>query len=111
MARCSSGGGGEGQEEGAGEGEADQVDPEFHRHLTVRQYGFWPWLKLIISRKVEGTLAEYHHTTRIKRSVFCAWLEQSQIAPKEKEKEADRFMLKKWLRHWAKVIVPSFDLI
>ena len=43
--------------------------------------------------------------------MFCAWLEQSQIAPKEKEKEADRFMLKKWLRHWAKVIVPSFDLI
>ena len=35
--------------------------------------------------------------------MFCAWLEQSQIAPKEKEKEADRFMLKKWLRHWAKV--------
>ena len=45
------------------------------------------------------------------RSVFCALLEQSQIAQKEKEKEANRFMLKKWLRHWAKVIVPSFDLI
>ena len=28
MARCSSGGGGEGQEEDAGEGEADQVDPD-----------------------------------------------------------------------------------
>ena len=44
-----------------------QLAQEFHRHLTVKQYGFRPWLKLIISRKVEGSLAEHHHTTKIKR--------------------------------------------
>ena len=46
-----------------------QLAHQFHRHLTVKQYGFRPWLKLIISRKVEGSLAENHHITKIKRWV------------------------------------------
>ena len=46
-----------------------QLAQQFHRHLTVKQYGFRPWLKLIISRKVEGSLAENHHTKKIKRWV------------------------------------------
>ena len=54
-----------------------QLAQEFHRHLTVKQYGFRPWLKLIISRKVEGSLAEKHHTTKMKRLTDQTYLKQS----------------------------------
>ena len=43
--------------------------------------------------------------------MFCAWLEQAQITRKEKEDKADRFLLKKWLRLWAKVIKPRSEMI
>merc|ERR1711879_35682 len=80
-----------------------QMAQEFHKHLTVKQYGFRPWLKLMISKKVESSLADNHHTTKIKRTVFSAWLEQARITRKEKENKADRFFLQKWFRLWAKV--------
>ena len=35
---------------------------------TISNYGFRPWLKLMISKKVESSLADNHHTTKIKRS-------------------------------------------
>ena len=43
--------------------------------------------------------------------MFCAWLEQAQITRKEKEDKADRFLLKKWLRLWAKVMSLRSEVI
>ena len=43
--------------------------------------------------------------------MFCAWLEQAQITQKEKEDKADRFLLKKWLRLWAKVSKQRIEVI
>ena len=93
---------------------------------TISNYGFRPWLKLMISKKVESSLADNHHTTKIKRSpnitfynqicfifrtVFSTWLEQARITRKEKENKADRFLLQKWLRLWAKVTYPGVELL
>ena len=43
------------------------VARDFHAQLTVKQYGLRPWLKLVISRRVEAAMAENIYTTRIKR--------------------------------------------
>ena len=40
---------------------------EFHKHLVVKQYGFRPWLKLIINKRVEASIAEDMYQTKIKR--------------------------------------------
>ena len=112
----------------------------------ISNYGFRPWLKLMISKKVESSLADNHHTSKIKRSpnitfhnliflysglcfqkvsqwnflqsnilifrtVFSAWLEQARITRKEKENKADRFLLQKWFRLWAKVTNPGVELL
>jgi hypothetical protein len=40
---------------------------QFHRHLTVRQFGFRPWLRLVIGRRVETRLADDLYRTKTKR--------------------------------------------
>ena len=40
---------------------------EFHKHLVVKQYGFRPWLKLIINKRVEASIAEDMYQTKMKR--------------------------------------------
>ena len=43
------------------------IQPQLTISSTISNYGFRPWLKLMISKKVESSLADNHHTTKIKR--------------------------------------------
>ena len=68
-----------------------EVAKKFHRQLLIKQYGFRPWLKLLIHLKVEYSVAQQAYQNKLKRRVLNCWLILARNTRLAKEKEADLF--------------------
>ena len=83
----------------------------FHQRLTVRQFGWRPWLQLLITRRLQTQRAENAwRARRLRRAVDC-WREVVRVTRAEQEQRASHCytatLTNRCWTHWTRLVEHS----